>query len=180
MFMLAPPLAAMQGEEAVAPCCRLLAPSVFFVAVISVVRGYFQGKGNMAPTAYTEVAEQLSASLLSLAPCGEDIISGCLRGEIAGRYARVAGFLTVANLYIKGKELSPAGEELFLVEAKREMDAGVSAEQRAALLALKRYGRGAEERRRRVMAMVADYAECGRAEQEEFYADIRFEFEYYG
>ena len=134
----------------------------------------------IAETPYPEVAEQLSASLLSLAPCGEDIISGCLRGEIAGRYARVAGFLTVANLYIKGKELSPAGEELFLVEARREMDAGVSAEQRAALLAVKRYGRGAEERRRRVEELVADYAECGRAEQEEFYADIRFEFEYYG
>ena len=37
----------------------MLCPSVFFVSVLSVVRGYFQGKGNMYPTAVTEVTEQL-------------------------------------------------------------------------------------------------------------------------
>lgn len=126
-----------------------------------------------------EVAEQLSAALLSLSPCGEEVICACLQGEMVGRYACVIGFLTVANLYIKGKELSPDSEELFLGEAKQELDAGVSAEQRAALLALKRYGRGTAERRQRVLAMVADYADSGKAEQEEFYADICFEFEYY-
>ena len=58
MFALSAPLAAAQGEAGVAACCRLLSPSVFFVAIISVVRGYFQGKGNMFPTAFTEVLEQ--------------------------------------------------------------------------------------------------------------------------
>lgn len=58
MFALSAPLAAAQGEAGVAACCRLLSPSVFFVAMISVVRGYFQGKGNMFPTAFTEVLEQ--------------------------------------------------------------------------------------------------------------------------
>lgn len=58
MFALSAPLAAAQGEPSVALCCKLLAPSVAFVAVISVVRGYFQGRGNMLPTAATEVAEQ--------------------------------------------------------------------------------------------------------------------------
>lgn len=59
MFALSAPLAAAQGESGVALCCKLLSPSVFFVAVISVVRGYFQGKSNMYPTAFTEVLEQL-------------------------------------------------------------------------------------------------------------------------
>lgn len=59
MFMLSAPLAAAQGEPAVELCCKLLAPSVFFVSIISVVRGYFQGRGNMTPTAVTEVAEQV-------------------------------------------------------------------------------------------------------------------------
>ncbi|MGN0817660.1 MAG: oligosaccharide flippase family protein [Candidatus Coproplasma sp.] len=58
MFALSAPLAAVQGEPAVALCCKLLSPSVFFVSVLSVVRGYFQGKGNMYPTAVTEVCEQ--------------------------------------------------------------------------------------------------------------------------
>ncbi len=59
MFMLATPLATIQGEPAVALCCKLLSPSVFLVSLLSVVRGYFQGKGNMYPTAITEVAEQV-------------------------------------------------------------------------------------------------------------------------
>lgn len=59
MFMLAEPLAALQGEPAVALCCKLLSPSVFFVSILSIVRGYFQGRGNMFPTAITEVAEQV-------------------------------------------------------------------------------------------------------------------------
>lgn len=59
MFLLAEPLATLQGEPAVALCCKMLSPAVFFVSVLSVVRGYFQGLGNMYPTAITEVAEQV-------------------------------------------------------------------------------------------------------------------------
>lgn len=59
MFLLSGPLAAIQGEPAIALCCKLLCPSVFFVSLLSVVRGYFQGRGNMLPTAATEILEQL-------------------------------------------------------------------------------------------------------------------------
>lgn len=58
MYMLSAPLAAVQGEGAIKLCCVMLCPSVFFVSVLSVVRGYFQGKGDMYPTAVTEVSEQ--------------------------------------------------------------------------------------------------------------------------
>ncbi len=59
MFMLSETLAAVQSEPAIVLCCKLLSPSVFFVSLLSVVRGYFQGKGNMYPTAVTEICEQL-------------------------------------------------------------------------------------------------------------------------
>lgn len=59
MFMLSAPLAAVQGEGAISLCCTMLCPSVFFVSLLSVVRGYFQGKGNMYPTAATEISEQV-------------------------------------------------------------------------------------------------------------------------
>lgn len=59
MFMLSSPLAAIQGEPAIRLSCIMLCPSVFFVSVLSIVRGYFQGRGNMYPTAVTEIAEQL-------------------------------------------------------------------------------------------------------------------------
>ena len=59
MYMLAAPLAAVQEEPAIRLCCVMLCPSVFFVSVLSVVRGYFQGRGNMYPTAVSEVSEQV-------------------------------------------------------------------------------------------------------------------------
>lgn len=59
MYALSGSLASVQGEPAIALCCKLLCPSVFFVSMLSVVRGYFQGKGNMYPTAISEIFEQL-------------------------------------------------------------------------------------------------------------------------
>lgn len=59
MYALSAPLAKIQGEPSIALCCKLLSPSVFFVSVLSIVRGYFQGLGNMYPTALTEIAEQV-------------------------------------------------------------------------------------------------------------------------
>ena len=59
MYALSAPLAAIQGEPAIALCCKFLCPSVFFVSMLSVVRGYFQGKGNMYPTAISEISEQV-------------------------------------------------------------------------------------------------------------------------
>ena len=49
MYFLSAPLAALQTEPAIRMCCVMLCPSVFFVSVLSVVRGYFQGRGNMLP-----------------------------------------------------------------------------------------------------------------------------------
>lgn len=59
MYFLSSSLAAVQEEPAIKLCCIMLCPSVFFVSVLSVVRGYFQGKGNMYPTAVTEISEQI-------------------------------------------------------------------------------------------------------------------------
>lgn len=59
MYLFSAPLAALQGESAINLCCVMLCPSVFFVSVLSVVRGYFQGRGNMYPTAITEISEQV-------------------------------------------------------------------------------------------------------------------------
>ena len=59
MCLLAPYMSALQGEPALRNCYYALAPSVFFVALIAVFRGYFQGKSDMVPTAVSEIAEQL-------------------------------------------------------------------------------------------------------------------------
>lgn len=45
---------------------KAVAPSVFFVACISVVRGYYQGKSNMLPTAMSQLVEALGKLFLGL------------------------------------------------------------------------------------------------------------------
>lgn len=59
MGALAPLLSWAQGEKALWGGYVALAPSVFLVSAISVLRGYFQGKNNMFPTAISEVVEQI-------------------------------------------------------------------------------------------------------------------------
>lgn len=59
MCLLAPYMSGIQGEPALVNCYFALAPSVFLVAVIAVLRGYFQGKNDMRPTAVSEIVEQL-------------------------------------------------------------------------------------------------------------------------
>ncbi|MDE7301447.1 MAG: polysaccharide biosynthesis protein [Clostridia bacterium] len=91
MFVLATPLSLAQGEPAVATCCRLLSPSVFFVAIISVVRGYYQGKGNMYPTAFTEVAEQVIKVVAGIA------LANMFRGNIAKATASAVMAVTISE-----------------------------------------------------------------------------------
>ncbi len=66
MCLFAPSMSAMQGDAALNLCYLALAPSVFLVALIAVFRGYFQGKNNMAPTALSEIVEELVKSCLGL------------------------------------------------------------------------------------------------------------------
>ncbi len=54
------------NADAVALSIRALSPSIFFVALMSVYRGYTQGYGNMMPTAVSEVAEAVGKLLLGL------------------------------------------------------------------------------------------------------------------
>ncbi len=59
LLLLARPMSGLQEEGGLAGCYFALAPAVFFVSLIAVFRGYFQGKNNMFPTAASEICEQL-------------------------------------------------------------------------------------------------------------------------
>ena len=48
----------IQQDTNLTACYLALAPSVFLCALVSVLRGYFQGKNNMIPTALSEIVEQ--------------------------------------------------------------------------------------------------------------------------
>ncbi len=58
MVALAPLLASLQGSREVMGGYFTLAPSVLLVSAISVLRGWFQGRNDMFPTAVSEVIEQ--------------------------------------------------------------------------------------------------------------------------
>lgn len=92
MFALSAPLAAAQGQSEVYLCCRLLSPSVFFVALISIVRGYFQGKGNMLPTAFTEVTEQAVKVAAGIA------LAGFFRGNVLKATAAAVIAVTLSEI----------------------------------------------------------------------------------
>ena len=59
MAASAPFLSKAQGSESVLGGYFALAPSVVFVSAISVFRGWFQGRNDMAPTAFSEITEQV-------------------------------------------------------------------------------------------------------------------------
>ena len=59
MCLFAPFMCGLQGEPNLLRCYFALAPSVFLVALIAVLRGYFQGKSDMKPTVFSELIEQI-------------------------------------------------------------------------------------------------------------------------
>ena len=67
MFSFAGQIARAQGEAEAAWAYRALSPSVALVSIISVVRGVFQGKADMVPTAVSQVTEQVVKAAASLA-----------------------------------------------------------------------------------------------------------------
>lgn len=93
MYLLSSPLAAVQGEPAIRLCCIMLCPSVFFVSVLSIVRGYFQGKGNMYPTAVTEVSEQIIKVALGC------VLAFVFRGNMPLAVASTLFAVTVSEVF---------------------------------------------------------------------------------
>lgn len=48
-------------------CLRVLAPCILIVAVLGVIRGYFQGLGSMIPTAVSQIIEQIVNAVVAIA-----------------------------------------------------------------------------------------------------------------
>lgn len=63
---------------------QMLAPGLFLVAVMAVIRGYFQGLGSMMPTAVSQIIEQLIRAVISIAGAGIFVDMGTRAGEKAG------------------------------------------------------------------------------------------------
>lgn len=66
LFFFADQLAtAMKWPSAAIPL-RVLAPTIFVFAVMGIIRGFFQGRKNMVPTAISQIIEQIFNAVFSV------------------------------------------------------------------------------------------------------------------
>lgn len=94
---------------------RVLAPTIFIVAVMGVLRGYFQGMGNMIPTALSQLVEQIVNAVVSVVAAyilfsygkkvsaiikvdGYDAAYGAMGGTMGTLAGALAGFIIMLIL----------------------------------------------------------------------------------
>ncbi|MGV3466249.1 MAG: putative polysaccharide biosynthesis protein [Heyndrickxia sp.] len=101
-FIGAPYIAGLMGDSKLFPLIRTIAFSFLLVPFISIIRGFFQGIGNMLPTAISQVTEQFIrvASILlltfflirrgySLYVAGEGALIGSVVGGLVSLFVLV-------------------------------------------------------------------------------------------
>jgi len=66
----------LMSEPMSAIALRIFAPTLLIVAVMGVIRGYFQGMGTMIPTAVSQIIEQLVNAIVSILAASAFFIYG--------------------------------------------------------------------------------------------------------
>ena len=105
MFVLGGLFAKLQGNYSAAICYRAMSPAVFCVSVISCVRGYFQGKGNMRPTAVSQITEQAVKTVFGLFFCFMFGKTPVTAAALASAAVTVSEICALAYMFIKLKIL---------------------------------------------------------------------------
>jgi stage V sporulation protein B len=86
-----------------------LAPTIFITSVMSAYRGYFQGRGNMTPTAVSQIGEQIINTVFSLIFAVALIKYGLEAGAAGGTIGTTLGALAAAVyliiIYEKNKRI---------------------------------------------------------------------------
>lgn len=78
---------------------QILAPAVFLVAVMGVMRGYFQGIGSTVPTAISQILEQIFNAIISIVAAyflyahGEKVAALLRQPSYAAAYGAAGGTL---------------------------------------------------------------------------------------
>ncbi|MBP5332463.1 MAG: polysaccharide biosynthesis protein [Lachnospiraceae bacterium] len=66
LLVFANPLAAFMKWPSAAIPLRVLAPTIFVFSIMGIIRGFFQGKKTMIPTAISQVIEQIFNAIFSV------------------------------------------------------------------------------------------------------------------
>ncbi len=113
-------LATLQGQKDLTICYVILAPTIIFVSVSSVLRGYFQGKHNFTPSALSNVIEQflklvfglvLTISLVSVSTLAAII------GAVVGIVLSEIVSLMVLLVYIKKEKMTSSNKSEISVKS---------------------------------------------------------------
>lgn len=118
MFALAQPLADFQGDSMAVHAVQAIAPSCFFVCVLSTFRGYAQGHSNMVPTSVSQIIEALGKLVIGLAlawilvesgASSENAAAGAIFGVTAGAALSLA-FLIFDHIRRRSSEHGPLSD----------------------------------------------------------------------
>ena len=99
MFVFVGPIADAAQSAPSKLAIMALAPTILLSSVLSAYRGYFQGRGNMTPTAISQVLEQIANTIFSLVFAACFIKYGVAEGAAGGTIGTSVGAL-VAVIYM--------------------------------------------------------------------------------
>lgn len=107
LMALAYPIARLNHHPEMAIPIIALAPTIFFTALESSYRGYFQGRGNMVPSAFSQVIEQLGniifTLLLAAVLSRYGVVAACAGGTMGTWIGAIFSLIYLMNYYRRHK-----------------------------------------------------------------------------
>lgn len=101
MYFGAPWIADLMEKPFVAYVLQTLAPTIWIMAYLGVLRGYFQGTGNMMPTAVSQILEQIVHAVVAILMAwmlfGYGVKANLIYGETEYSYAYGAAGATIGT-----------------------------------------------------------------------------------
>ena len=117
MFFGTEPLAELMNNSLAFYAIRALSPAVFCVCLMSAMRGYTQGQGNMKPTAISQILEALCKLVVGLTLAVVLLRQGCgvevgAAGGIFGVTVGTAASLIFLSLYLLRRRSRTPGADI--------------------------------------------------------------------
>ncbi len=109
MAVLARPLSRALNFERSYLAILALSPTLLFTSTASAYRGYFQGRGNMVPTAVSQVVEQIVNTVFTLVFAAifikYSLEAACAGGTVGTSLGAFASALVLLMFYFKNKKI---------------------------------------------------------------------------
>ncbi|MCL2855271.1 MAG: polysaccharide biosynthesis protein [Defluviitaleaceae bacterium] len=110
VFLLSGQIVAFLNMPEAQLALQMLTPTIFIVAVMSVLRGYFQGMATTVPTALSQLVEQIFNAVFSIILAHSlwnfaleqgyaEVNFGAAGGTLGSTVGAVAGFMVIAGIY---------------------------------------------------------------------------------